>query len=144
MIRIPTFRALVALSSLLIWCSSMSIAQEAVQASTGVGVSQREYPAFTWDRIPLYMHIRKAKAYTEEEIAFLAKFPLITFEKSNGHQDHGSVEEGTLIAARARPVDDRGLSSEAWLHDRRDWQMAPWIQQGLEQATDHRAAGTGL
>ena len=79
----------------------MSIAQEAAQASIGVGVSQREYPAFTWDRIPLYMHIRKAKAYTEEEIAFLAKFPLITFEKANGHQDHGSVEEGTLIAARA-------------------------------------------
>ena len=50
------------------------------------------YPEFTWDRIPLYMHIRKAKSYTDEEIAFLAKFPLITFEKANGHQDHGSVE----------------------------------------------------
>jgi len=47
------------------------------------------------------MHIRKAKSYTDEEIAFLAKFPLITFEKANGHQDHGSVEAGTLVAARA-------------------------------------------
>jgi hypothetical protein len=59
------------------------------------------YPEFTWDRIPLYMHIRKATSYTDEEIAFIAKFPLITFEKANGHQDHGSVEKGTLIAARA-------------------------------------------
>jgi hypothetical protein len=58
-------------------------------------------PGFTWDRIPLYMHIRKATSYTDEEIAFLARFPLITFEKANGHQDHGSVEKGTLIAARA-------------------------------------------
>ena len=101
MIRIPNFQVLVALSSISIWCSSLSIAQEAAQVSVGDGVSQGEYPAFTWDRIPLYMHIRKAKAYTEEEIAFLARFPLITFEKANGHEDHGSVEAGTLIAARA-------------------------------------------
>jgi hypothetical protein len=47
------------------------------------------------------MHIRKGKSYSENEIAFLARFPLITFEKSNGHLDHGSVEKGTLIAARA-------------------------------------------
>jgi hypothetical protein len=47
------------------------------------------------------MHIRKAKAFTDQEIKFLAKFPLITFEKANGHHDHGSVEEGTLVAARA-------------------------------------------
>jgi hypothetical protein len=58
-------------------------------------------PEFSWDRIPLYMHIRKATSYTDEEIAFLARFPLITFEKANGHQDHGSVEKGTLVAARA-------------------------------------------
>ncbi|MEW4491034.1 putative glycoside hydrolase [Thalassoglobus sp. JC818] len=59
------------------------------------------YPEFTWDRIPLYMHVRKAKSFTAEEIRFLSKFPLITFEKANGHEDHDSVEAGTLIAARA-------------------------------------------
>ncbi len=59
------------------------------------------YPEFSWDRIPLYMHIRKATSYTREEIAFLARFPLITFEKANGHKDYGSVEAGTLAAARA-------------------------------------------
>jgi len=64
-------------------------------------VPKDRYPEFTWDRIPLYMHIRKARSYTDEEIAFLARFPLITFEKANGYQDHGSVEAGTLIAARA-------------------------------------------
>ncbi len=58
------------------------------------------YPEFSWDRMPLYMHIRKDKAYTEAEIQFLAKFPLITFEKSNGHKSFGSTEEGTLVAAR--------------------------------------------
>lgn len=62
---------------------------------------KEHYPQFTWDRIPLYMHVRKSKSYTDDEIAFLAKFPLITFEKANGHQDYGSVEAGTLKSAQA-------------------------------------------
>ena len=69
--------------------------------STGGSAPRPARPEFTWDRIPLYMHIRKATSFTDEEIAFLARFPLITFEKANGHEDHGSVEAGTLIAARA-------------------------------------------
>ncbi|WP_144059098.1 putative glycoside hydrolase [Rhodopirellula sp. SWK7] len=58
-------------------------------------------PSFSWDRVPLYVHIRKDTAFTEEEIKHLASFPLITFEKATGHRDSGSVEAGTLKAARA-------------------------------------------
>jgi len=59
------------------------------------------YPAFSWDTVPLYVHIRKDTAFTDEEIKYLATFPLITFEKATGHTDSGSVEAGTLKAARA-------------------------------------------
>ncbi|GHC46844.1 putative glycoside hydrolase [Roseibacillus persicicus] len=59
------------------------------------------WPAFSWDTVPLYMHVRKDTAYTQDEIDYLATFPLLTFEKSNGHRDSGSTEEGTLKAARA-------------------------------------------
>jgi len=45
--------------------------------------------------------VRKATSFTAKEIKFLARFPLITFEKANGHKDHRSVEAGTLAAARA-------------------------------------------
>ena len=58
-------------------------------------------PAFSWDRVPLYVHIRKDTAFTGDEINYLATFPLITFEKATGHKDSGSVEAGTLKAARA-------------------------------------------
>ncbi len=58
-------------------------------------------PAFSWDHVPLYVHIRKDTAFTEEEIQYLATFPLVTFEKATGHTDSGSVEAGTLKAARA-------------------------------------------
>ena len=94
---------LIAVIGLLVSCSLDSSAQEAIEASpTSNGTApRRAYPEFSWERIPLYMHIRKATSYTDEEIAFLARFPLITFEKANGQQDHGSVEAGTLAAARA-------------------------------------------
>lgn len=58
-------------------------------------------PEFSWDTVPRYMHVRKATAYTPEEIEYLASFPLITFEKSNGHKSSGSVETGTVVAAEA-------------------------------------------
>ncbi|WP_197451885.1 putative glycoside hydrolase [Rosistilla carotiformis] len=79
----------------------VAIAQEPEPSSGDAAAIRPEYPDFSWQRIPLYMHIRKAKTFTNREIAFLAKFPLITFEKANGHQDHGSVEAGTLAAAKA-------------------------------------------
>ena len=63
--------------------------------------SQEHFPAFSWDRVPRYMHIRKDTAFTDEEIRYLATFPLVTFEKSTGNKDSGSTEAGTLKAARA-------------------------------------------
>lgn len=63
--------------------------------------SDDRMPDFSWDTVPLYVHIRKDTAYTDEEIRYLAGFPLITFEKANGHKDSGSIEAGTLKAARA-------------------------------------------
>ena len=62
---------------------------------------QQRMPVFSWDHVPLYVHIRKDTAFTDEEIRYLATFPLITFEKATGHSDSGSMEAGTLKAARA-------------------------------------------
>lgn len=62
---------------------------------------QERLPAFSWDHVPRYVHIRKDTAFTDEEIQYLATFPLITFEKATGHKEFGSVEAGTLKAARA-------------------------------------------
>ena len=58
-------------------------------------------PDFSWDRVPLYMHIRKAKIFTEDEIKYLASFPLVTFEKTTGSETFQSTEDGTLAAAKA-------------------------------------------
>lgn len=89
--------------ALVLSCSVVASAQQSTKTanSSNKTTSKSAYPEFTWDRIPLYMHVRKDRSYTDEEVAFLAKFPLITFEKANGHKDHGSVEAGTLAAARS-------------------------------------------
>ncbi len=59
-----------------------------------------KYPDFSWEYIPRYMHVYKQTSFTDEEIEFLAAFPLITFEKAQGTRE-GSVQEGTSRAARA-------------------------------------------
>lgn len=64
-------------------------------------MSKAHYPEFSWDRIPLYMHIRKNTDFTDEELAFISRFPMITFEKSTGITQYGSSEAGTREAAKA-------------------------------------------
>jgi hypothetical protein len=58
-------------------------------------------PDFGWDTVPRYMHVRKVTAFTPEEAAYLASFPLVTFEKTTGMEEFGSTEKGTLRAAEA-------------------------------------------
>ncbi|MBU2877934.1 putative glycoside hydrolase [Aliiglaciecola lipolytica] len=59
-----------------------------------------KYPEFSWDTMPLYMHVWKQTSYSKDELNYLAQFPLITLEKAQGKKE-GSVQEGTLKAARA-------------------------------------------
>ncbi|MFC1596482.1 putative glycoside hydrolase [Planctomycetota bacterium] len=93
--------------TLVVFNTGEVFAQEQPRGSAIVGTtceeakSHADFPEFSWDRIPLYMHIRKEMAYTDKEIDYLARFPLITLEKANGHKQFGSVEKGTLMAARA-------------------------------------------
>ncbi len=102
MFQISHFCSIVTWFAMLLACLPNSSAQESVRVPVTHDDQRRgQYPEFTWDHVPLYMHVRKAKSFTDDEIKFLARFPLITFEKANGHQDHGSVEAGTLQAARA-------------------------------------------
>ncbi|WDE97648.1 putative glycoside hydrolase [Lentisphaera profundi] len=58
-------------------------------------------PEFTWDTLPLYMHVRKAEAFDEREIQYLSTFPLICLEKTTGMRSYKSTEEGSIRAAEA-------------------------------------------
>jgi len=56
-------------------------------------------PAFSWETVPRYMHVRKVTAFTPKEVEHLASFPLLTFEKTTGTKEFGSTERGTEMAA---------------------------------------------
>lgn len=89
-------RSVLVLLIILLAPMSMTRAEEPISS-----VDQGRLPSFSWNKLPLYVHIRKDTEFTDEEIAYLATFPLITLEKSTGNIDSGSTEKGTLKAARA-------------------------------------------
>jgi hypothetical protein len=64
-------------------------------------VTKEHCPEFSWDHIPLYMHIRKNTDFTEDELAAISRCPLITFEKSTGITQYGSTEAGAREAVKA-------------------------------------------
>lgn len=72
-----------------------------LMAATAMPAAADPLPSFSWDHVPCYMHVRKNTAFTEDEIRYLASFPLVTLEKTTGAKDYGSTEKGTLAAARA-------------------------------------------
>lgn len=73
----------------------------AALAAEPVPAGDKRFPDFSWDTIPLYMHVRKATAFTAEELDYLASFPLVTLEKTTGLQSSGSTDKGTIVAAQA-------------------------------------------
>lgn len=81
--------------------SAACLALVAASVVNGSAQPPDRLPAFSWDRVPQYMHIRKAKKFTDAEIDYLASFPLVTFEKTTGCQAFQSTEAGTLAAAKA-------------------------------------------
>jgi hypothetical protein len=70
-------------------------------AAEPVVARDQRLPDFSWDTIPLYMHVRKATAFTDDELDYLASFPLVTLEKTTGLRSSGSTDEGTIVAAKA-------------------------------------------
>ena len=64
-------------------------------------IEASDYPVFSWDKIPLYMHGRKVTAFTTQELNFLATFPFITLEKTTGSTTYLSTEDGSVAAAKA-------------------------------------------
>jgi hypothetical protein len=59
-----------------------------------------KYPEWSWDRVRTYVAIRRGDDYSDEQIRALAAQDVVMLEKFNGHHTYGSVEKGTLEAAR--------------------------------------------
>ena len=94
-------RNLISLLAIVIMFTSSCTFQHKVAEKDLSIKSQSNLPEFSWDTMPLYMHLRKATKFTKEELKYIAKYPLITFEKTTGSTTFGSTEKGTKEAAKA-------------------------------------------
>ena len=61
---------------------------------------QSVYPEWSWDHVHSYVAIRRGDKYDDAQIRELANQDIVMLEKMNGHETYGSIEEGTLQAAR--------------------------------------------
>ena len=90
-----TLAALLSISS----CGKVDNDDQQQDKNEAQPAGAEKFPEFSWDHIPRYMHVYKTTSFTEEELDYLATFPLITFEKATGRREV-SVQQGTLKAAR--------------------------------------------
>ena len=88
------------LAIVIMFTSSCTSQRKATEKDQSIK-SQSNLPEFSWDTMPLYMHLRKASKFTKEELKYIAKYPLTTFEKTTGSTIYGSTEKGTIEAAKA-------------------------------------------
>lgn len=60
------------------------------------------YPEFSWDRVPVALHLGEPERdFTQEETEFIARFPLVCFEKSQGVGEHKDSAKGAFVATEA-------------------------------------------
>ena len=93
------------LIGLLATCLSPTLDAITAEESRRSGATAPEItdklPEFGWDTVPVWLRVRKRTAYSKDEIAQIARYPVVVFEKANGHMAYGDVESGTLAAAQA-------------------------------------------
>jgi len=63
-------------------------------------VDKSIFPEWSWDHVRPWVAIRRTDAYSDEQIRALAAQDVVMLEKTNGVATFGSVEEGSLQAAR--------------------------------------------
>jgi hypothetical protein len=58
------------------------------------------FPEWNWDHVRTWVPIRRADRYHPDQINALSGQDVVMLEKFNGHEYYGSVEKGSLEAAR--------------------------------------------
>jgi hypothetical protein len=74
------------------------------QTEIAAGADWHHLTGFSWDRVPVYLHLgdSPARPLTEEQLDFIAQnFTLVALEKSHGLKHHATSEQGIYATARA-------------------------------------------
>ncbi|MFI3330634.1 MAG: putative glycoside hydrolase [Rikenellaceae bacterium] len=67
-----------------------------------VEFSEKAYPDFSWDRVPVAMHLsKKTGDFTPDEVKFLAQADLIVIEKLQAGSKYNNAAKGAYVATKA-------------------------------------------
>lgn len=64
------------------------------------GHNRHNYPEWSWDHVRTYVAVRRKDAFSDEQIRALASQDIVMLEKMTGHETYGSIEKGSLEAAK--------------------------------------------
>lgn len=70
------------------------------QSEDDIAATKSKYPEWSWDSTCTWVAIRRSDKYTDDQIKALAANDVVMLEKTNGVDVYGSVEKGTLEAAK--------------------------------------------
>jgi hypothetical protein len=65
------------------------------------GQKTKGYPEFSWDKVPVCIHLHKKTGdFTNTEARFIARFPIVCIEKSQATDLYNGMEQGTFYASK--------------------------------------------
>lgn len=70
------------------------------QCEDDTTTTKSNYPEWSWDSVRTYVSIRRSDKYSDDQIKALAANDIVMLEKTTGVDVYGSVEKGTLEAAK--------------------------------------------
>ncbi|MFI3331733.1 MAG: putative glycoside hydrolase [Rikenellaceae bacterium] len=73
----------------------------AMMITSALADSNKGYPEFSWNTVPVALHLGKDNDFTKEEIKFIAQFPLVCFEKNQAERKYHDVVQGAYVANKA-------------------------------------------
>lgn len=77
---------------------------------------------FSWERIPVCLHLSNGDSdFTKSEIKYISKFPIICIEKNQAYKQYGSMEEGTLSAAKSIKKENKDCKVLFYFNSRIDY-----------------------
>mmetsp|Transcript_13434 Transcript_13434/g.29177 ORF Transcript_13434/g.29177 Transcript_13434/m.29177 type:complete len:374 (-) Transcript_13434:187-1308(-) len=62
--------------------------------------NQSNYPEWSWDHVRSWVAIRRGDKFSDDQILALSSQDVVMLEKFTGHETYGTVEKGTLEAAK--------------------------------------------
>merc|ERR1719468_1151693 len=104
-------------------------------------VAKDAWPRFSWDTVPVFFHsCNFSGPYTDEAIAIMTKFPMVTIEKGQGVEDANAprpAEEKIVSTLQRVKEADGNVSTLFYYNSLMDWSVYRMHEEFLNEPSWH-------